>query len=232
MVLVCRWSSFGNRPNFPIAQWVDIVRYSHYCDGVNMAADRQVFEAPVQRMLDRGRKTIETVLTRVGSSGLGPLQTTTNEVGFLVETARLAIETLGISTDGTEKTLIEARVRGLERMAELRKAAEPVLETGQVCALLGVSRETIRKKVDRKQLLALPKGGDRVFPAFQFKDGDVVSGLGAVLAALDTDSPFVALSFLLSNNPSFEGKSAGELLQEGNMELVLAEARGFLSHGS
>ena len=187
---------------------------------------------PVQRMLDRGRKTLEMVLSKTGATGLGPLQTTTNEVGFLMEAARLAIESLGTSVDVTDKALFAARLRGLDRMAALRKAAEPVLETGQVCALLGVSRETIRKKVDRKQLLTLPKGGGRVFPALQFKDGDVVPGLGAVLAALDTDSPFVALSFLLSHNPAFGGKSAGELLQTGDFEPVLAEARVFLSHGA
>jgi hypothetical protein len=37
-----------------------------------------------------------------------------------------------------EKKLHEARLRGLLRMAELRKAAEPCPETGQVCDLLGV----------------------------------------------------------------------------------------------
>ena len=57
-----------------------------------------------------------------------------------------------------EKQLHDARLRGLERMTELRKAAEPVLETGAVCELLSLSRETIRKKVARRQLLALPKG--------------------------------------------------------------------------
>ena len=196
-----------------------------------MAAKTDVLEAPVRQMLDRGTKTLETVLTRAGSTGLGPLRTTTNEVGFLMEAARLAIEALGISADVTEKALLNARLCGLARMADLRKSAEPVLETGQVCALLGVSRETIRKKVDRNQLLALPKGGDRVFPAFQFKDGDVVPGLGAVLAALETDSPFVALSFLLSHNPSFGGKSASELLQTGDLDPVLVEARNFLNHG-
>ena len=197
-----------------------------------MSATTNISEAPVQQMLDRGTKTLKTVLTKAGSKGVGPLQTTTNEVGYLMAAVRLAIESLGISGDATEKRLQEARLRGLARIAELRKAAEPVLETGEVCVLMGVSRETIRKKVDRKQLLALPKGGDRVFPAFQFKDGDVLPGLAAVLAALDTDSPFVALSFLLSKNPGLGGKSACELLQAGDWEPVMAEARGFLSHGA
>jgi hypothetical protein len=196
-----------------------------------MSATTKTPEAPVQQMLDRGMKTLKTVLTKAGSDGVGALQATTNEVGYLMAAVRIAIESLGIAADATEQRVIDARLRGLARIAQLRKAAEPVLETGEVCALLGVSRETIRKKVDRKQLLALPKGGDRVFPAFQFKDGDVLHGLAEVLAALDTDSPFVALSFLLSKSSDFVGKHVYELLQCGDLEPVVAEARGFLNHG-
>ena len=189
-------------------------------------------DASIQAALDRGTKTLKTVLTKAGSKAVGSLQTTTNEVGYLMAAARLAIEALGISVDVVEKQLHDARLRGLERMTELRKAAEPVLETGAVCDLLSLSRETIRKKVDRRQLLALPKGGDRVFPAFQFQDGDVLPGFAEVLNALATDSPFVALSFLLSKNPDFGGRSACELLQAGEVDPVIAEARGCLNHGS
>ena len=189
-------------------------------------------DAPIQAALDRGTKTLKTVLTKAGSKAVGSLQTTTNEVGYLMAAARLAIEALGISADVVEKQLHDARLRGLERMTELRKAAEPVLETGAVCELLSLSRETIRKKVDRRQLLALPKGGDRVFPAFQFQDGDVLPGFAEVLNALANDSPFVALSFLLSKNPDFGGRSACELLQAGEVDPVIAEARGCLNHGS
>ena len=189
-------------------------------------------DASIQAALDRGTKTLKTVLTKAGSKAVGSLQTTTNEVGYLMAAARLAIEALGISVDVVEKQLHDARLRGLERMTELRKAAEPVLETGAVCELLSLSRETIRKKVDRRQLLALPKGGDRVFPAFQFQDGDVLPGFAEVLNALANDSPFVALSFLLSKNPDFGGKTACDLLQVGEVDPVIAEARGFLNHGS
>ena len=194
-----------------------------------MKATRDVIEVPVKQMVERGKKTIETVLTRAGSKGANSLQTTTNEVTYLMGTVRLAIEALG--SDKTEEQLSKARLRGLKRMAELRKAAEPVLETGEVCALLGMSRETIRKKVDRKQILALPKGGDRVFPAFQFKEGDVLPGMAEVLQALESDSPFLALSFLLSRNADLNGRTALDLLQRGDVEPVLAEARTFLKHG-
>jgi hypothetical protein len=127
--------------------------------------------------------------------------------------------------------LNQARLRGIARIIELRKAAEPFLESGEVCDLLGVSRETVRKKVDRKQLLALPKGGDRVFPSFQFQDGDVVSGLGRVLSALECDSAFAALSFLLSTSPAFGNKTAIETLRAGDIETVVDEARNLFKHG-
>jgi hypothetical protein len=130
-----------------------------------------------------------------------------------------------------EKRLQEARQRGLARMAELIKAAGPVLDAGAVCSLLEISNETLSRKVSEKQLLAISCGAARVFPAFQFQAGEVDPGLAEVLAALDTDSPFVALSFLLSKNPDFDGKSACELLLAGKVEPVLAEARGFLNHG-
>jgi hypothetical protein len=197
-----------------------------------MSTGTETLEAPSRQIVARGRKTLETILSRSGSAELKPLQSATNEVNFLMEAARLAIGALGISRDVSEKHLHEARLRGLARMVELRKLAEPCLETGKVCDLLGVTRETVRKKVDRKQLLALPKGGDRVFPAFQFREGDVVTGFGEVLEALDTDSPFVALSFLLSRSRHFGNKSAIEALQAGSIEEVVLEARGFLKHGS
>jgi hypothetical protein len=182
--------------------------------------------------MDRALKTFEAIVRNTGPAGLEPLQTSTNEVGFLLQAARLAIDALGISADKVEKKLHEARLRGLMRMAELRKAAEPCLETGRVCDLLGVSRETIRKKVDRKQLLAIPKGSDRVFPSFQFKDGGVVAGLSDVLAGLETDSPFVALSFLLSRGPEFGNRTAIDALQAGDWKAVVLEARSFLKHGN
>jgi hypothetical protein len=196
-----------------------------------MATQTDILEAPTRQLIDRGRKTLETVLQQAGAASLSTLQTSTNEVNFLMAATRLAIEAFGGSGNAVQAKLNQARLRGLDRMVELRKAAEPCLETGQVCELLGVSRETIRKKVDRKQLLALPKGGDRVFPAFQFKDGDIVPGFGDVLEALHTDSPFVALSFLLSRSSDFGNQTAVDALQSKYQATVILEARNFLKHG-
>jgi hypothetical protein len=49
---------------------------------------------------------------------------------------------------------------------------------------------------------------------------------------LGTDSAFVVLSFLLSRNSDFGKKTAVELLQAGQTEIVILEARSFLKHGA
>lgn len=134
--------------------------------------------------------------------------------------------------DACETELKAARLRGLDRIAQLRKAAEPVLQLAEVCAILGLSREAILRKVGRKQILALPNDRHRVFPAFQFRDGGLLPGIAEVLSCLDTASPFVALSFFLGRNSDWDGQCAVDLLRAGNVEPVLAQARTFLQHGS
>ena len=196
-----------------------------------MRTASEALEWPAQQALERGTKTLKSIFRKLRPRELGALQRTSNEAAFLIEAARLAVES-GIG-DGIESDFHQARVRGLERVAELRKMGEPYLETGQVCDLLGVSRETVRKKVERKQILALPRGSeDRAFPAFQFKEGAVLPGVKEVLEILPTDSPFVALSFLLSQSPFFGNKTAIDALQAGMIKQVVAEAGSYLEHGS
>src|SRR5437660_1203579 len=117
-------------------------------------ATTEVLELPARQALERGRRTLESVFRKVRSRDLGPLQRTTNEATFLIEAGRLAVESGLAGADEAERDFNKARLRGLARVAELRKMAEPCLETGPVCEILGVSRETIRKKLERKQLLA------------------------------------------------------------------------------
>ncbi len=183
-----------------------------------------------QATVERGTETIKSVVSKASESGIHDLQASLNEVDFLLKAAQLAASTM-VHLDPTEQRLHKARLRGVHRMVELRKAAEPVLESGEVCQLLGVSRETVRKKVDRGQLLALPKGGDRVFPAFQFKDGAVLNSFAQALEALDTESVFSVLAFFLSPNEDFGNKTAIQMLESGEVETVLSEARTYLKHG-
>lgn len=196
-------------------------------------AAQNVLDRPVQEAIERGKRTLENVLRRFRGRDLGTLRTTTNEVSFLVEAARLAAASGAGALEPAQRALEEARMRGIARIAQLRHMASPYLETGQVCALLGVSRETIRKKLERRQLLALPKGNeDRVYPAFQFKDGKVLPGIKEVLQALNSDTPFEVLSFLLSRSPVFGNRTALEALQADKIDEVVTEASSLFEHGS
>src|SRR5437870_3183402 len=105
-----------------------------------ITAKAEVLEGPAQQALERGKRTLEKLIRTARPRDLGALQSTANEITFLVQAARLAAETGLAGLDTVENNLFKARLRGLTRVAELRKMAEPCLETGAVCALLGVSR--------------------------------------------------------------------------------------------
>ena len=178
--------------------------------------------------LRRGTETLHQVLARVSPNDLQHLQGMVDEVDFLVTAAHLAALTLA-PLDPTERKLRASRVRGLLRIVELRRSAEPTLDSREVCKLLEVSRETIRQMVNRRQLFELTMGRVRVYPTFQFRGGAVIEGFSRVLKALDADSVFTILSFFLCQNPAYGKKSAVEMLEAGDIEPVLAEARAFPS---
>ncbi len=53
-----------------------------------------------------------------------------------------------------------------------------------------------------------------------------------IAEAMETDSISMVLMFLLSRNEAFGKKTALELLQAGEVERVMTEARTFLRHGT
>jgi len=124
------------------------------------------------------------------------------------------------------------RVRGSMRLNEIRNAAGPMLSLGAVVKLLRINRAGIKKMVKHNQIIAIQQGVDLLFPAFQFANGAVDPGIQAVMQAVDSDFAFSILEFLLTKNPHFDNRTAGELLQTGEVKRVVAEASRFLQHGS
>ena len=92
-----------------------------------MASRLDALERPVEQALERGTKTLQTIFRKLRPKQLGALQTTSNEATFLIEVARLAIESE--VEDGVENDFHQARLHALARVAELRKmAGEPTVE--------------------------------------------------------------------------------------------------------
>ena len=125
---------------------------------VSICQQLEEASSSLQLTLDRGTETLRSVLSHMSPTNLKHLQVTVNGVDFLVKLAQLAALAVA-PLDPTERKPHAARVRGLNRIVELRRAAEPTMETGEVCELLGVTRETIRQKVTGVNCSPCPKAG-------------------------------------------------------------------------
>lgn len=126
----------------------------------------------------------------------------------------------------------DARSRAL--LAGVRIAQEDLREAGgaydleQVRTLMrGVSRQAIDKRVQEGSLLAVPGPSNRrAYPTLQFtQNGEVVQGLKAVREALATRNGWTVLNFLAHPDDRLGGRKPIDVLQGGDIELVVEAAR-------
>lgn len=127
--------------------------------------------------------------------------------------------------------LPDARARaillGKEIAARDLQAAGGAFDLAQTCTVLnGISRQMVDRKVKAGQLLAIPgPSGRRIYPTVQFAaDGTLLPGLAEVLAALPTRDPWVALNFLVAEDPRLGGRRPVDVLREGRRDEVIAAA--------
>ncbi len=138
-------------------------------------------------------------------------------------------------TDGrhysqSERVVLEAAT-ALQTLRERRDVLAGALPVRDVAKLLGKTRQAIHDRVKKNTLLGINDGGQLRLPAWQFDAGspkDVTPGLPQVLDIL-TDlhvPPIVKAAWLQRPNPYFEGRTPLDVLKSGDVERVLAEARG------
>lgn len=126
---------------------------------------------------------------------------------------------------------LRLRVRGQLALQSLLQGSGGALTAAEVAELLGITEDAVRKRARRGKLLALPRGGRSLYPAFQF-DLDrrcLMPGLDAVLALLDTDSAPAKLRFFLIPDEDL-GAAPIEILRKGDPQalgLVERKARQF-----
>jgi len=126
---------------------------------------------------------------------------------------------------------LRLRLRGQLALRSLLEQSGGALTAAEVAELLGITEDAVRKRARRGKLLALPRGGHSVYPAFQF-DLDrrcPVPGLDAVLALLDTDSAQAKLRFFLTPDEDL-GAAPIEVLRDGDPDaraLLERKARQF-----
>lgn len=120
----------------------------------------------------------------------------------------------------------EALLQGAKRFYEALDKAGGVYSVKEVAEILGITENGVRKKRERKQLLAVDFGQRALYPTWQFVDGNkVIPGLEKVLNALNSVSQVLQVQFLLGTDEEYEISRIEYLQQYGADQNLLQKAR-------
>ncbi len=136
---------------------------------------------------------------------------------------------------GSEIAYERVRLRSLLAERNLRDAEGDGLSDQEFADMLGVVRETIRKYREKGLVFAWKKDTRSFrYPAWQIHQGQLLSGLGQVLAILrekwtitQNEDAFSILGYFLTPSTDLENQRPLDLLRMGKVEEVLADARRY-----
>jgi hypothetical protein len=128
---------------------------------------------------------------------------------------------------------LEAAIkRGEEAKKRFLSKQGGTLTSTEACRVLTCSLlelETMRRNY---QVLGLSVNEELVYPAWQFIEGKVLSGLDKVLAALKEDGAWTQMIFLLTGDIRLDGATPLEKLKEGEIDQVVWAAKCYGSHSA
>jgi hypothetical protein len=114
------------------------------------------------------------------------------------------------------------RVAARSRREALQAALAEALTRGEAAELLGISPQAVSKRHAAGALVALPRGREWRFPAWQFGDGGTLAGLAEVIAAYPGGALSLS-SWAVAPNADLDRRTpAEELARRGGRERVLA----------
>ena len=102
----------------------------------------------------------------------------------------------------------------------------------EACRVLGCSPPELETMRRNHQVLGLSVNEELVYPAWQFIEGKVSSGLDKVLAALKEDGAWTQVIFLLTGDIRLDGAIPLEKLKEGEIDQVVRAAKCYGSHSA
>ena len=119
-------------------------------------------------------------------------------------------------------------------LADLERAGG-ALTLQEVCRLLGnVSRSVVSRLGKQGCLFTIPgPGGRKFYPALQFScTGEVEPWVGQLLNVIPTKNPWMLLNYLVNPDDTLDDRIPINLLQAGQVELVLAAAKDLARLGA
>jgi hypothetical protein len=183
-------------------------------------------QALAQAFLKRSVKMLERVSSSASSEALKSALSSPTDVGG-VASLLSDLAPLGVDLSAVDP-FIQAMARGAAIKRELLTSGGGSLTSSQVSSILGITRQAVDKRRNRRALLAVPNGSaEYVYPACQFTPDGVIPGLEEVLRAFQIRSPWTQLSALLAPVPALGGKTILEALKSGAIEKAIAIAASF-----
>ncbi|MDE2006465.1 MAG: hypothetical protein KGI51_07865 [Rhodospirillales bacterium] len=114
---------------------------------------------------------------------------------------------------------------------ELIRRAGGLRDSAWVAEYLAISAKSVAAKARRGEVLAIGRGDRNLYPAFQFRNGQVIAGLRDILRALPLGNGWSRLSFLLTPEPGLDDRTPLDAF-DADPEAVLAAARAVGTHGA
>lgn len=170
------------------------------------------------------RRLSQVLLREISSLDTEALRqlATEDDATAMADLALRQLSTSPLSADRRTRMIL----LGHQRFNALLEEAGGVYTLGQAAELTGRTTAALRKAVQRKQLLAFKRGNELVFPILQFRDNEVIAGLGTVLTAMpETISSQGAVRFFLTGIDTGNGQriSPIELLRNGERPETVAQ---------
>ena len=169
----------------------------------------------------------------------GPLQQASHDPATLALDDLSLLSELVIQALQREKQPLQRdqllRLRGEQALAQLLEQHGGCLRPVEVAQLLSLKDDAIRRRRERKRVLAVPRGKHTLYPVFQFdlEKRRVWPAIESLLPVLDTDSGAAQLSFLLSPDEDLGGCYPAELLcrqEPTSVEVITRKAQQFGRH--
>ena len=215
---------------YPIIVHVNMTKRSN--NALHGVAERlQQFEDQPLRavFLARGIDALTKVAERLDQAELSEAVASPSNTAALV-TALTQPGAIGLFDTGP---LTQARLRGLQARDALLAAEGGTLSADEVGKLLRVSRQAVAKRRSAGKLLALEVGRrGYLYPAWQFADAGVLSGVEEILALVAEHPPLAQVRFFLSGNHRLGGDRPLDRLRRGELDPVRRAARAFGEQGS
>jgi hypothetical protein len=132
----------------------------------------------------------------------------------------------------TQSPLEAAIERGEEAKKLFLSKQGGALSNIEACRVLTFSPPELETMRRNHQVLGLSVNEELVYPAWQFIEGKVLSGLDKVLAALKEDGAWTQIIFLLTGDIRLDGAIPLEKLKEGEIDQVVRAAKCYGSHSA